>query len=74
MKLRSVVAVLLCASLAFLSACGAEAPSSEGLADKGGKLTVLASMFPAYDFARQIAGDRAKVDLLMPPGGGRPFL
>lgn len=68
MKLRSVVAVLLCASLAFLSACGAESPSSEGSADKGGKLTVLASMFPAYDFARQIAGDRAEVDLLMPPG------
>lgn len=67
MKLRSVAALLLCASLAFLSACGAESPSSEGSADSG-KLTVLASMFPEYDFARQIAGDRAEVDLLMPPG------
>lgn len=67
MRLRSVVAVLLCASLAFLSACGAESPSSEGSAGSG-KLTVLASMFPEYDFARQIAGDRAEVDLLMPPG------
>lgn len=67
MKLRSVAALLLCASLAFLTACGTEAPSSEGSADKG-KLTVLASMFPEYDFARQIVGDRAEVDLLMPPG------
>lgn len=34
----------------------------------GGKIRVVATLFPQYDFARQIAGDAADVTLLMPPG------
>lgn len=32
------------------------------------KITIVASLFPQYDFARQIVGDRANVSLLLPPG------
>ena len=32
------------------------------------KLTVVCSLFPQYDFVRQIAGDRAAVQMLLPPG------
>lgn len=35
---------------------------------KSDKLQVVATLFPQYDFARQIAGDRAEVILLLPPG------
>lgn len=31
-------------------------------------LSISASLFPQYDFARRIAGDRAKVTLILPPG------
>lgn len=30
---------------------------------------VVASFYPLYDFARHIAGDRAEVVCLVPPGG-----
>lgn len=33
-----------------------------------GKLTVVATLFPQYDFAREIAGDKADIQLLLPPG------
>ena len=33
-----------------------------------GKLTITVSLFPHYDFARQIVGDKAEVTLLLPPG------
>lgn len=33
-----------------------------------GKLQVVTTLFPLYDFARTIAGDRAEVSLLLPPG------
>jgi len=36
--------------------------------DHSGKLIVVATLFPLYDFARNIAGDRADVRLLLPPG------
>lgn len=33
-----------------------------------GKLRVITTLFPLYDFARAIGGDRADVTLLLPPG------
>lgn len=42
--------------------------SSSVVGADDGKLQIAATLFPAYDFARQIAGDRAQVTLLVPPG------
>lgn len=33
-----------------------------------GKLQVVTTLFPLYDFARTIGGDKAEVSLLLPPG------
>ena len=33
-----------------------------------GRLQIVATVFPAYDFARAAAGDLADVQLLLPPG------
>ena len=33
------------------------------------KLNIIATVFPAFDFARVIAGEHAEVTLLLPPGG-----
>lgn len=33
------------------------------------QLKLVATVFPAYDFARVVGGDRAAVTLLLPPGG-----
>lgn len=52
---------LLCILL-FLSACGPVPP------EETDRLQVVASIFPAYDFARSAAGGRADVTLLLPPG------
>lgn len=48
--------------LAALLLCGC---SGEHANDK---VTVVATLFPQYDFARQIAGEYADVVLLLPPG------
>ena len=57
--------ICLClAMLLELSACGAEsAPMIEE-----GRINVICTVFPAYDFSRQLAGERAHVSLLIPPG------
>lgn len=36
--------------------------------EEDGRLKVVATVFPAYDFARAVAGDAADVTLLLPPG------
>jgi len=33
-----------------------------------GKIKIIATLFPQYDFAKQIVGDKANVELLLPPG------
>jgi len=38
------------------------------LAEGSPKFSVVATNFPAFDFARQVAGDRAGVTMLLPPG------
>lgn len=57
--------------LIFLLA-GCAPDSEKGVAaikdTKSDKLRVVATLFPQYDFSRQIAGDRAEVTLLLPPG------
>lgn len=33
-----------------------------------GKVNVIATIYPIYDFAREIAGDKASVSMLLSPG------
>lgn len=58
------IAALLCGLLVLgLTACGQSAEQEDD-----GKLHIVATIFPAYDFARAAGGDDADVTLLLPPG------
>ena len=58
----------LCAVIMLsLSVCALCAGGKKDGTDNG-KPDVVASNFPAYDFARQIAGDTVNVYMLLPPG------
>lgn len=61
-KLLFGILLLICAAL--VCAC----QKKEAQAPQVKKLTVVTTLFPLYDFARAIAGDRADVTLLLPPG------
>ena len=41
---------------------------NEGVSAEKNKLTIVATLFPQYDFARQIGGNYVDVTLLLPPG------
>ena len=41
---------------------------AETQAREEGKLSVISVIFPSYDFARVIAGDKVKLSMLLPPG------
>ena len=62
--MRRLLALLCAGALVLgLTACGA-AP----VAEDDGKVHVTATLFPYYDFARAIGGDRVAVTLLLAPG------
>lgn len=56
--------ILICTLCLALCACGQQAQAPE----TDGGVKIVATVFPAYDFARQIAGDDGNVTLLIPPG------
>ncbi|MFH1029100.1 MAG: zinc ABC transporter substrate-binding protein [Pseudomonadota bacterium] len=50
-----------------LSGCQKSSPPFDNK-DSSKKITVVTTLFPLYDFARIIGGDKANVTLLLPPG------
>ena len=49
-----------------LAGCGHQVASADKASD--GRLQVVTTLFPQYDFARQIGGDHADVSLVLLPG------
>lgn len=64
---RSSLRVLV-ASLAMLIIPGCSSREAQEPGGSAGKLGVVTTLFPLYDFARAVAGDRAVVTMLLPPG------
>ena len=58
--------------LTLISLCAAQCACQKREAQAPGtsqqKLTVVTTLFPLYDFAKAVAGDKAEVKLLLPPG------
>lgn len=70
--MKKTLAFLIAAVLflSLLSGCSPEPNQEVPAAErtKSDKIQVVATLFPQYDFTRQIAGDKAEVTLLLPPG------
>lgn len=66
MKIRQILMIVTMSTLLVtgLTACA----GSQSEKDNGDKITVVTTLFPQYDFTKQIAGDYADVELLLPPG------
>ncbi len=61
--MKKILAIITAAALLCgFAGCGAAEQKS------GEKLSVVTTIFPAYDFARQVFGDTAEVTLLLKPG------
>ncbi len=61
--MKKLVWVLsLCAALLALVGCGQTPQENQG------KLQVVTTVYPVYDVVKKVAGDRADVTLLVPPG------
>lgn len=56
----------------LLSGCGIgenAATSVSSSSDEPGKIKIISTVFPSYDFAKQVVGDYAEVSMLLSPGG-----
>lgn len=58
---KTTALILILVSLFSLAAC----MPSKG---ESGKISIVTTIFPAYDFARAVAGDKADITMLIKPG------
>ncbi|MBS7079730.1 MAG: zinc ABC transporter substrate-binding protein, partial [Veillonella seminalis] len=63
--ISSVLMAGLLVGATVLGGCGLGDKSGDS--GKGG-LSVVATVYPAYDIAKQVGGDKVNVSLLVPPG------
>lgn len=69
MKQKLSVGLVLILLLAIISGCSPSTPKSGSTANSGeDRLSIVSTIFPGYDFAREIVGENAKVTMLLPPG------
>jgi zinc transport system substrate-binding protein len=65
MKLKTglMILIILCCAAIFCAGCKNQAAEKQTAG-----LQVVTTLFPLYDFARTIAGGKAQVTMLLPPG------
>ena len=56
--------IAICMAVLIVASCQKE----QDRISQPKKLSIVATLFPLYDFAREIGGDKADVTLLLPPG------
>lgn len=66
-KIISLILVLVLSVSSVFALYGCNT-SNENMGDESGKIKIVATIFPYYDFARNIAGDKAEVEMLLSPG------
>ncbi len=64
--MRNKTAVLILIFVMLFPLCSCAVSDSDGNSDK---ISIIATVFPPYDFAQEIAGDNAEVSVLLPAGG-----
>ena len=60
--------IVACIALLFLAGCATAVPGDDTPGTPDERLQVVATVFPQYDFIRQIAGDRVALTMLISPG------
>lgn len=65
LTVKKALGIISAAALLLTSGC------TSGTAEKSddGKISVVTTIFPQYDFARQIGGDKIELTMLVTPGG-----
>ncbi len=63
--MKKIISVILCMVVVLFSLCSC---GKEETKKTDGKLNIVATIFPPYDFAKNAGGDFVNVSMLLKPG------
>ena len=64
---KTISVIIVFAAILFIIP-GCRQNNNSGAQNQDGKINVTSTIFPAYDFVRQIAADKVNLIMLLPPG------
>lgn len=67
-KIIFFIGLLLIVIIGLIVAVNVSQKSLNKLPNKSAKIKIITTLFPLYDFAKNIGGDKVEVSLLLPPG------
>ena len=65
--MKRIVSLLMVAVILLMSGCSKAKPEESKEKPSKDKLSIVCTVFPSYDFAREIVGEKGEVTLLLPP-------
>lgn len=66
--MKRIAAIILAVALVLTVLCSCSGKDDNNKTSSGGKVNVITTIFPPYDFTRQIGGDKVNVSMLLKPG------
>lgn len=66
--MKKIYLISLLSALMLVVFAGCSAPVNDEADADDGKLQIVSTIFPGYDFAKNISGENAEVSILLPPG------
>jgi zinc transport system substrate-binding protein len=66
--LKRTILILITFAAILYGVSGCKQNKKAVTRNANGKISITATIFPLYDFVRQIAGDRVNLSMLLPPG------
>lgn len=68
MRIKIFLAVVLVTGFVLIAGCGQKTVAPGDNSSQQSKIKVLASVYPVYEFVRQVGGDKVEVTMLVPAG------
>lgn len=65
---KILIKIILCFSIIFLTTGCSNSKENLNINNDKKEINIVTTLFPTYDFAKQIAGNKANVTLILPPG------
>ena len=66
--MKKIILILLTLAIVLLGVIGCKQNKKTAARNENGKINVTTTIFPPYDFVRQIARDKVNLNMLLPPG------
>lgn len=66
--MKKILSVIICTVMLVTVLCACQSDTPQNIESSDDKISIVTTIFPPYDFARQVGGDNVELTMLLKPG------